>query len=197
MVTQKMIGKTKKSSMILVSLVSVLIMASMADAAIVSPIHIIMTDIDSWGLTLPDGMSNTLDGSGGWWALTGTAMNPTTGGSLTPAAPEASVIMGDAGDTGLFDYDIGVYGYFGGIDQIWHATPGVFVDGFTNVVALYLMDDNFTTATFVEHPVLTPKIVDAEAGGPYEIEPGGTVILDGSDSFCGYQNAPIYDVFHL
>ena len=64
----------------LVVLVSILITASMADATIHSPMEILATGFDAanltietWGITFPEGMSSTVDTSGGYWALVGTS----------------------------------------------------------------------------------------------------------------------------
>jgi hypothetical protein len=167
--------------------------ASLANADIVSPLHILWTGVDSWGITLPNGMASSSDGSGGYWALVGTATYPVTGGVLAPDAPDASRILGDSGvlDIGI---PYGIYGYFGSTEQTWSATPGVFVDSFNAnpwyaELNLYLIDDALTTATFIERPYLTPIMVMAEAGGPYRIGPGETMILDGSAS-AAYQGGP-------
>ncbi|MBW8035690.1 MAG: PEP-CTERM sorting domain-containing protein [Planctomycetes bacterium] len=126
-------------------------------------------------------MSSGVDGSGGYWAVVGS--EGFTGGSLTPDAPDGSVIYGDSSVLGL-GLDNGVYGFFGSSEQSWSATPGLFLDGFSQAggLSFYKINDPLTTATYIGTQVLTPITVQADAGGAYQVGPGQTVVLDGSAS---------------
>jgi len=137
-------------------------MTSWASAMIVSPIEInntgavTMADIT---IDLPSGMSSAVDGSGGYWALISSSSffnsipdpaNPVGGGAITSLAPDASGILGDAGDSGLLPYGVGVYGFFGSYSTTWSTGAGAYADSFTGTplyVSLFLIDDTFTTAT--------------------------------------------------
>lgn len=143
---------------------------------------------NSLGITFPNGMSSQVDGEGGYWAVVGADL---TGAYLTPGAPEASQILGNCADLNLGLSD-GIYGYFGGSDESWSATPGLFLGGITGdyypelywIEQFKLGDHSFLAeADFIHTPVLTPIEVHADAGGPYQIGPGQTIVLDGSDSY--------------
>ena len=169
----------------IVVLILILVMASSASSAIVSPIRVSTVPYEEfYGIYLPDGMSSDVDGEGGWWALVGTPDYPVTGGSITDLAPLTSWIQGDAGDTGLFDYGIGVYGFFGNdIDEMWSSDPGMYADTFAlshwMSWNLYVISDDLSEATSV-----TPFEIVADADGPYQIGPGTTIVLDGSGSYA-------------
>lgn len=144
-------------------LVMVLGLVSFANAAIVSPMSIVDNGNGTYGIALTEGMSSTLDSSGGYWALIG--VDNTTGAlsASLPTALDMAAIYGDAGDnTGLFASGIGVVGLFGASStSAWTAIAGTYADGFALLsgateVSLYAIDDAVSTATLVQ-TVLVPE----------------------------------------
>jgi len=166
-------------------LFSIIIFASLTYGSFDSHVQILQTGNGFSGLAFPNGMSSQVDENGVYWAVISDYPQIFSGGYLTPDAPNGSVIYGDSSQLGL-GLDNGIYGYFGSSEQSWSATPGLFLDGFSQEVglSLYLINDQLTEATYIYSQVLTPIEVQADAGGAYQVGPGQTVLLDGSASYA-------------
>lgn len=134
-------------------LLSVLMMAQMADATITSPMEILKTGSDTFAINMPSGMSSAADGSGGYWALIGTEACPVSGGVYSPPPPIEIPPVGilDAGNTGIWPFGIGVYGLFWtSVEPPWTAPPGIYAHSFysnggtqENPLKLYSIADDF------------------------------------------------------
>jgi len=149
----------------LLVLVLVLGLASLAGAAIVSPMDLVANEaLDTFSIVLTgntnaNGMDSVIDGQGGYWILLGV---DTDSGAINLAHSamleilEKSAIYGDVGDTGLFGAGSGVYGAFYTLTMgAWTAETGTYANGFTlqegaTEVSLYAVDDAGTLATLVE-----------------------------------------------
>ena len=151
-------------------LLSVLITAPLCSGTIISPMEIVKTGTDTFAINMPNGMSSAADGAGGYWALIGTETYPVTGGiySCPPPIeiPDPPIIL-DAGDTGLWPMDIGVFGVFvTTAAPPWTAPSGVYAYDFhsiggteENPLNLYAIDDSFVEAYLVDTYVPEPTTI--------------------------------------
>jgi hypothetical protein len=117
----------------------------------------------------------TGDGSGTYWVLIGVA--PTSGAlaSTLPVVMGLSAVYGDAGQTGIFKYGIGVVGEFRTPTMgSWSAAAGTWADGFTAInnwnVYLFTINDAVTEATWI------PQWLDQEPPPPDIFVPEPTTI---------------------
>lgn len=137
-------------------LVLVLVLASLASAQIMSPMNIVDLGGGNYGINFSSGMSDTIDGSGGYWALIGVDSASGALSSTIPAALDMSAIYGDASGSGLFAAGSGVVGEFtASTTSAWTALAGVYADSFTaqlgvNTLYLYSIDDGVSVATLVD-----------------------------------------------
>ncbi|MHC4654750.1 MAG: PEP-CTERM sorting domain-containing protein [Planctomycetota bacterium] len=147
-------------------LLSVLMMAQMADATITSPMEIVKTGTDTFAINMPSGMSSAADGSGGYWALIGTAACPVSGGVYSPPPPIDIPVfpISDAGNTGILPFGVGVWGLFStSVEPPWTAPPGIYAHSFyssggtqENPLKLYTIDDYFNPPYLVDTYVPEP-----------------------------------------
>lgn len=151
-------------------LLSVLITAPLSGGIITSPMEIVKTGPDTFAINMPNGMSSAADGSGGYWALIGTEACPVTGGvySCPPPIeiPEPPIIL-DAGDTGIWPMDIGVFGLFATTaTPPWSAPAGIYAYDFysiggteENPLNLYVIDDTFMEVYLMDTHVPEPTTI--------------------------------------
>jgi hypothetical protein len=149
----------------LLVLVFVLGLASFASADIHSPMDIVIFTNYTFGIELPSGMSSAMDGSGGYFVLTG--VNSTSGILNTAYSNVFETLTlswanyGDAGDTGLFPYGVGIWGEFRTTpSSSWTTSPDIYAYNFTlqagasDYPKLYIINDYMTTKTLVDYPDL-------------------------------------------
>jgi len=150
----------------LVVLLLILGMTSWASAAIVSPIEIVDTNPTGGGpytIHLPSGMSEAVDGSGGYFAIVGDAANPILGGNvILPPAPDASGLYGDSAGAGV-GLPYGIYGFLGSYGVGWSSAAGDYVIDLTSTmpvggfITLWSIADDFDpdkNAVLAEYQVI-------------------------------------------
>lgn len=128
----------------LLVLMVVLAFASLASAVIVSPMEIKDNGDGTYGIDLISGMSDTVDYSGGYWALVG--VDYATGHLTNPAILDASQLYDSSTQVGLGEGALG--GFVTYTMNAWSSTAGVYADGYTaleGATALYLwqLDDGY------------------------------------------------------
>lgn len=150
-------------------LLSVLVIASSASATITSPMEIVETASDTFAINMPSGMSYAADVSGGYWAFIGTEECPLFGGVLDPPPPieppPPGYVFPCAGDTGIWEPGIGVWGVFEtfSTSTTWTAPPGIYAHSFSssggtqeNPLNLYTIADDFSAFYLVDTYVPEP-----------------------------------------
>jgi hypothetical protein len=134
----------------LLVLMVVLAVASLANAVIVSSIKIVDNLDGTYAISLPDGMSNAVDGpSGGYVALVGIDM---TSGTLTaPVMMDASALNRDFGSgEDWIGLGPGIIAGFvtNNTTTTWTSASGVYATGLTplagvTLLELWQLDDGF------------------------------------------------------
>ncbi|MHC4546166.1 MAG: PEP-CTERM sorting domain-containing protein [Planctomycetota bacterium] len=151
-------------------------MTSLASATITSPMYIHDDGGGMYSIMIPN-LNNVDDGLGGHWALVGDAANPLTGGAINAPPPfrENSRIIGDAGETGLFPYGIGICGIFGTTTPVYSTLPGVWVGGLAWVdsgtyvgpeicLTLYTIPDDWSGPVFNDEYCIPEPVTIALLG---------------------------------